>query len=130
MRTTLNLDGDLIDGARWLTGIEEKTALVHAALKTLVERESAAAGCTGRDDAQTAADPKKAAASRQVTVLVDTSVWIAHFRLSDPRLQALLSDGELLMHPAVIGELACGNLKCREEVLADLQQLPFSAAAD
>jgi Arc/MetJ family transcription regulator len=41
MRTTLNLDDDLVDTARRLTGIEEKTALVHTALKALIERESA-----------------------------------------------------------------------------------------
>ena len=42
MRTTLNLDDELMDRARQLTGIEEKTALVHAALKvTWIQRESA-----------------------------------------------------------------------------------------
>lgn len=41
MRTTLNLDGKLIEEARRLTGIEEKTALVHAALESLIARESA-----------------------------------------------------------------------------------------
>jgi Arc/MetJ family transcription regulator len=41
MRTTLNLDDELMDRARQLTGIEEKTALVHAALKALIERERA-----------------------------------------------------------------------------------------
>jgi Arc/MetJ family transcription regulator len=41
MRTTLNLDDELMTRARQLTGIEEKTALLHAALKTLIERESA-----------------------------------------------------------------------------------------
>jgi Arc/MetJ family transcription regulator len=41
MRTTLNLDDELMDRARQLTGIAEKTALVHTALKALIERESA-----------------------------------------------------------------------------------------
>jgi Arc/MetJ family transcription regulator len=41
MRTTLALDDDLLERARVLTGIEEKTALVREALKALVERESA-----------------------------------------------------------------------------------------
>jgi Arc/MetJ family transcription regulator len=41
MRTTLNLDDELMERARQLTGIEEKTALVHAALKALIQRESA-----------------------------------------------------------------------------------------
>jgi Arc/MetJ family transcription regulator len=41
MRTTLNLDDDLIADARALTGITEKSALIRAALKALIERESA-----------------------------------------------------------------------------------------
>jgi Arc/MetJ family transcription regulator len=41
MRTTLVLDDELLARARELTGIEEKSALVRAALKALVERESA-----------------------------------------------------------------------------------------
>ena len=40
-RTTLNLDDDLLSEARRLTGIEEKTALIHAALRELIARESA-----------------------------------------------------------------------------------------
>jgi Arc/MetJ family transcription regulator len=41
MRTTLNIDNDLVEKARELTGIKEKTALVRAGLKALIERESA-----------------------------------------------------------------------------------------
>lgn len=41
MRTTLNLDDDLVEEARRLTGIEEKTALVREGLRALIERESA-----------------------------------------------------------------------------------------
>jgi Arc/MetJ family transcription regulator len=41
MRTTINLDDELIDHARRLTGLQERTALVHAGLRALVERESA-----------------------------------------------------------------------------------------
>jgi Arc/MetJ family transcription regulator len=41
MRTTLNLDDDLLEAAQRLTGVREKTALIRLALKTLVERESA-----------------------------------------------------------------------------------------
>lgn len=41
MRTTLNLDGDLLDEAQRLTGVTEKTALVRMALEALIERESA-----------------------------------------------------------------------------------------
>lgn len=41
MRTTLNLDDELVARARRLSGIEEKTALVHAGLEALIARESA-----------------------------------------------------------------------------------------
>ena len=41
MRTTLILREDLVERARFLTGIEEKTALVHAGLEALIARESA-----------------------------------------------------------------------------------------
>jgi len=41
MRTTLALDDELLAKAQALTGLNEKSALVHEALKTLIERESA-----------------------------------------------------------------------------------------
>lgn len=41
MRTTLNLDDDLLDKARRLTGIEERTALIHEGIRALIARESA-----------------------------------------------------------------------------------------
>ncbi len=57
-------------------------------------------------------------------VLADTSVWIQHFRHGEPRLADCLSQGFVLMHPFVAGELACGNLKNRAAVLSDLHELP------
>lgn len=62
-------------------------------------------------------------------ILVDTSVWISHFRRTDSRLVELLEAGDVLTHPMVIGELACGNLPKRDEVLSLLQQLPSAPAA-
>lgn len=44
-----------------------------------------------------------------MNVLVDTSVWSAHFRQSDERLIALLHAGRVLCHPLVVGEIACGT---------------------
>lgn len=41
MRTTLNIDDELLDQARRMTGIEEKAALVREGLRALIERESA-----------------------------------------------------------------------------------------
>ena len=41
MRTTINIDDTLLEDAQRLTGVKERTALVHAGLKALIERESA-----------------------------------------------------------------------------------------
>ena len=59
-------------------------------------------------------------------VLVDTSVWISHFRDGDDHLALLLNEGEVLCHTFIIGELACGNLKNRMEILKLLNSLPKS----
>jgi predicted nucleic acid-binding protein len=56
-------------------------------------------------------------------VLVDTSVWVEHFRRGLPELAGLLNAGAVLCHPFITGELACGHLKNRREVLALLQTL-------
>ena len=50
-------------------------------------------------------------------VLVDTSVWIDHLRRSDPNLVALLKSTQVVMRPAVLGELACGMIPNRQELL-------------
>jgi predicted nucleic acid-binding protein len=57
-------------------------------------------------------------------VLVDTSVWVDHLRRASTRLAGLLNESEVLCHPFVIGELACGNLRNRDEVLELLGALP------
>ena len=62
-------------------------------------------------------------------ILVDTSIWIDHLRSSDARLVRLLTDGQVLGHPAVVGELALGQLANRGEVLGLLTNLPQSTAA-
>ena len=57
-------------------------------------------------------------------ILADTHVWIKHFRESDAKLVAQLNAGFIACHPFVIGELACGNLANRTEILMLLQSLP------
>ncbi|HMK77820.1 MAG TPA: type II toxin-antitoxin system VapC family toxin [Thermodesulfobacteriota bacterium] len=59
-------------------------------------------------------------------VLVDTSVWVSHLRNGNVGLEKLLNAGEVVCHPFVVGELACGNLKNRHEILTYLQSLPMS----
>ena len=56
--------------------------------------------------------------------LVDTSVWIDHFRTNSPVLHQLLNADLVTCHPLVIGELACGNLKHRSRILESLTLLP------
>jgi len=63
-------------------------------------------------------------------VLVDTSVWVEHFRRGNERLEALLNDGEVACHPYVVGELACGHLQNRDEILALLGALPVVQVAE
>lgn len=53
-------------------------------------------------------------------VLIDTSVWVAHFRQHNGALTALLAADQALMHPMVLGELACGTPPARAQTLPDL----------
>lgn len=62
--------------------------------------------------------------------LVDTSVWIDHFRKPEPALIQLLDNGMAGMHPHVLGELACGNLKDRDGTLRLLRALPQAPVAN
>ena len=62
-------------------------------------------------------------------MLVDTSVWIDHLRRGNPALARQLSDQEVWCHPFVIGELACGQLDARSEVLSLLSALPQAPLA-
>jgi len=63
-------------------------------------------------------------------VLVDTSVWVSHLRRGVVLLETLLDEGEVLCHPFIIGELACGKIKNRTEILSLLRALPTAAAAE
>lgn len=62
-------------------------------------------------------------------ILADTSVWIDHLRRSDASLAHVLQDGLVLCHPFVIGELACGHLRQRAQVLDAMSELPSAPVA-
>lgn len=63
-------------------------------------------------------------------VLVDTSVWIRHFRRGDAHLQALLASDGVLCHPLVLVELACGTPPApRRRTLEDLGNLDRATSA-
>lgn len=57
-------------------------------------------------------------------ILVDTSVWVDHLRSGNERLHGLLTAASVWCHPFIVGELACGNLARRAEVLGLLSALP------
>jgi predicted nucleic acid-binding protein len=57
-------------------------------------------------------------------ILADTSVWVDHFNKTSPGLAARLDRREIAIHPFIIGELACGMLPRRQEVLTLLHSLP------
>ena len=62
-------------------------------------------------------------------ILVDTSVWIDHFRSSNRVLAELLDEGQVLVHPFVLGEIACGNLRNRKEIVSLMRALPMAPKA-
>ncbi len=64
-----------------------------------------------------------------MSVLADTCVWVDHFRRGNEGLAALLDRGAALCHPHVIGELACGGIRRRREVLSLLLDLPAAPEA-
>ncbi len=63
-------------------------------------------------------------------VLVDTSIWISHFRKGNSHLKELLEDESVVCHPFIIGELACGGLKNRKEIISLLKALPQAQTAE
>lgn len=62
-------------------------------------------------------------------VLVDTSVWIDHLRAGDDALISLLQTGRVCCHPMILGELACGHLQNRKQLLGLLADLSDSVEA-
>jgi len=63
-------------------------------------------------------------------ILADTSVWVDHLRNGNTELQNLLQENEVLMHPFIVGELACGSMGNRGEILHLLRELPEAQVAE
>ncbi|MHB8882046.1 MAG: type II toxin-antitoxin system VapC family toxin [Thermodesulfovibrionales bacterium] len=63
-------------------------------------------------------------------VLVDTSVWVEHFRTGNVGLANLLNEGDVASHLFIAGELACGNLSNRPEILSLFRALPLVTHAE
>ena len=62
-------------------------------------------------------------------ILVDTSVWVDHLRFPNAALVALLEEDQVLTHPFIIGELACGRMRNRREILGLMDALPRATVA-
>jgi predicted nucleic acid-binding protein len=62
-------------------------------------------------------------------ILVDTSVWIQHLGSGSAGLVRALEEGDVLTHPFVVGELACGMIANRQEVMSLLRGLPAATVA-
>jgi predicted nucleic acid-binding protein len=63
-------------------------------------------------------------------ILADTSVWVDHLKKGDAQLAELLERGGVVMHPFIVGEIACGSLANRSTVLDLLQDLPMATVAE
>jgi predicted nucleic acid-binding protein len=63
-------------------------------------------------------------------VIVDTSIWVTHLRQGSRQLEKLLMNAEVMCHPFIIGELACGNLENRNEIMSLLQSLPMAPTVE
>jgi predicted nucleic acid-binding protein len=62
-------------------------------------------------------------------VIVDTSVWVDHFRQRNAALIDLLALDLVMVHPLIIGEIACGTPPQRSRTLSDLNALQPSRQA-
>ena len=63
-------------------------------------------------------------------ILVDTSVWIKHLREGNQNLSQLLEQGLVASHPFIIGEIACGDIKNRYEIISLINDLPSTDVLD
>jgi len=61
-------------------------------------------------------------AVKTCVILVDSSIWIDHFRSRDDALFDLLSRGRILVHPFVTGEIALGHVRNRALIVRDLRK--------
>ena len=65
-----------------------------------------------------------------MVIVADTSVWVAHLRQKNQHLETLLNEAVVAVHPYIVGELACGRLKNRREILSLLHALPEASVID
>jgi predicted nucleic acid-binding protein len=64
-----------------------------------------------------------------MNVLVDSSVWVAHFKRRNDHLVELLEDGAVICHPYIVGEVACGTPPSRKDIIGMLAELESAPVA-
>lgn len=64
-----------------------------------------------------------------MNVLVDSSVWVGHFKQRNDHLVALLEEGAVVCHPYIIGEIACGTPPARKAIVGMLSELQSAPVA-
>lgn len=62
-------------------------------------------------------------------VLVDSSVWVGHFKQRNDHLAALLEAGVVICHPYIVGEVACGTPPARKAIIGMLSELESAPVA-
>ena len=110
--TTIIIDDAMLADAMRLTGLTEKTAVVHARASGIDQtRDRKEVDCPRRIRSEgSGAAAQAPAAFPPAMILPDSSVWIEHFRHGNASLAAWLENDETLCHPFIVGELACGHL--------------------
>ncbi|MET3854057.1 PIN domain-containing protein [Rhizobium sp. OAE497] len=63
-------------------------------------------------------------------ILIDSSIWIDHFRAADDYLDALLRSENVIIHPFVIGELSLGHISRYDAIMTMLADLPVISVAE
>ena len=64
-----------------------------------------------------------------MNVLVDSSVWVGHFKRRNDHLVALLEDDAVICHPYVVAEIACGTPPRRKAIIGMLAELESAPVA-
>jgi predicted nucleic acid-binding protein len=121
MRTTVALDDDLLRTAQEFTGVAESGIVSGSPQSSQRARKRSSIGVPGRHDA--GIEEYSASRGEEKLILADTSVWIDHVRSGNKEMRRRLDQGQIVIHPFLIAELALGSLQQRTQTLAMLDLL-------
>jgi hypothetical protein len=124
-RTTPNIDDEPLDQTTRLTGIREKTSLVKQGCERL-SRQKVRKGSLNWEDPRKGWPWYPAEDLREADMLlVDTPVWVPHFRHGTAGLETRLEEAQVVWHPFLIGKIACGDLKNRVKYYLSCRLAPW-----